>query len=718
MSHPLLQPATRHHQAGQLAEAQNIYRQILSEQPENLDALHLLGVTEFQLGKYDTAADLIGQAIAGDPKRADFRGNLGLVLSAKGQIDQAIAQYQIALSLRPDYPEAHNNLGIELAHRRQFAQAVEEYQAALKLRPKYVEAMNNLGSALVELGKFTEAIQVLQKALALNANFAQAQNNLGNALRATGRLEEATAVLSRALALRSDLPEVHNNLGQVWLTRGDHSAAIAAYRRAIELRPDYPQAWSNLCSALAQTFQAQPALEAGRKAVECGPQVLQAHSNLAVVLKDVGLLDECLQHLDQALAIDPNSAPVLCNRIYTICFHPDFDAEAILRESRQWNRRHGEPLKFLIAPHNNSPDPQRRLRIGYISPDFHRHPVGLALEPLFENHHHEQFEIICFDNSFLSDAVTKRLRACADGWYQIAGLSDAQVVEFIRKLRIDILVDLSLHMAGNRLEVFALKPAPIQVTYLGYPGTTGLDAIDYRLSDPFLDPPGTDAQYSERTVRLPHTYICFKWTGGDRPVTALPAQQLGYVTFGSLNNFCKVTPQVLRTWTKILSAVKDSRLILRCPPGEAAQRVHETFATGGIDPQRVQLTHHLPWEDYLTLCQRQDIGLDPFPYPGHTTSFDSLWMGVPMVTLRGQTAVARGGASLLSNLGLTELIAEDLHQYVRIATQLAADLPRLAELRAGLRHRLISSPLTNAAQFATDIEAAYRQMWRQWCERK
>jgi predicted O-linked N-acetylglucosamine transferase (SPINDLY family) len=642
-----LAQAHRHHQAGRFADAESLCRQILAQQPDHAESLHLLGFLEHRAGRSEAGLALIRRAIQIEPNRPDFYCNAGVLL------------------------------------------------AALRRHPKAIESQ--------------------RRALAIQPNYAQALNELGNSLHRTGQLEEAKAALRRAIELRPNFFEAQINLGGVLSAAGDARGAIAAFGRARALRPDSLSALRNFVIACRDVGDLSQAADALRRSLPLDPKPVETLNNLGTLVKDLGRLDEAMDCFDRALKLDPENRTLQSNRLYILWFHPDFDGRRILREHQEWNRRHAQPLAAKILPHDNDRREDRRLRIGYVSPDFRRHPVGQALKPLFEQHHHDQFEIICFSNSNDSDEVTRRLRTSADGWHSIVGLSDTQAADLIRGQRIDILVDLSLHMAGNRLRMFAQKPAPVQVTYLGYPGTTGLETIDYRLSDPYLDPPGTDSFYSERTIRLPHTYICFKWTGDDRPVTPLPAAQAGHITFGSLNNFCKVTPAVLKTWAQILSAVKDSRLILRCPAGEAAERTSDIFAQNGIDPHRVELTQRSPWDQYLSLCQRQDIGLDPFPYPGHTTSFDSLWMGVPMVTLRGQTAVGRGGVSILNNLGLTELIADDPEQYIRIAVELAADLPRLTKLRGELRGRMLQSPLMNARQFAIDIETAYRQMWREWC---
>jgi len=354
-----------------------------------------------------------------------------------------------------------------------------------------------------------------------------------------------------------------------------------------------------------------------------------------------------------------------------------------------------------------------------VSADFGDHPVGRFLLPLLERHDHRQFEVFWYSNTARPDAMTARFRSCADQWRDIANLRDQQAVEQVRADRIDILVDLSGHTAGNRLLVFAAKPAPVQVSYLGYPGTTGLTMIDSRLTDPFADPADlTDDFHTETLFRLPSTNWCFAEIGDLPPVAPPPAVKRHQITFGSFNNLAKVTEPMLQTWATILQQVADSCLLLKADAfGSASvrERIASYFAAQGIDANRLNLSGRVPEHStHLALYGQMDIALDAFPYHGTTTTCDALWMGVPTITLAGQAHVSRVGVSLLSNIGLTELIADSPKTYVRIATGLAHDLARLSDLRSTLRNRMRNSPLMDAPTFAANMEAAYRQMWRKY----
>jgi predicted O-linked N-acetylglucosamine transferase (SPINDLY family) len=425
---------------------------------------------------------------------------------------------------------------------------------------------------------------------------------------------------------------------------------------------------------------------------------------------------------------------VQSNLIYTLHYHPGDIAPLLAQEQAKWNRQFGVPLKPPTHPWPNDRDPDRRLRIGYVSPDFRDHVAGRYLAPLFRCHDHDNFEVICYSGVIKPDEVTASLRAHADRWQNATPLSDESLAELIRQDGIDILVDLSQHMSGNRLPVFARQPAPIQVSLAGYPESTGLDAISYRFSGRWLESEDRSSEFgvrssrdsarpisdlpspiSDRQVFLLDTFWCYDPCGIDLAVNELPAETGSGVTFGSLNNFCKVNETVLALWARVLGAVPDSRLVLLSPFGSHRQRVLALFERNGIASNRIEFLEMRPRREYLALYHRLDIVLDPFPYGGHTTSLDALWMGVPIVTLAGRRAVSRAGLSQLSNLGLRELVAKSEDEYVSIAAGLARDLPRLAELRRTLRPRMEASPLMDAPAFARNIEMAYRTLWRQWC---
>ncbi len=467
-----LEAGVAHHQAGRLAEAETVYREVLVQQPDHADALHLLGMLAGQVGELDVAVDLMRRATV----------------------------------LNPDFADAHNNLGFALAKNGKINDAIGSYREAIRLKPDLYEAHVNLANAMEEIGQYDDAIASYREAIRLKPDSAESYSNLGNVLRHKRQLDEA----------------------------------IASYRQAILLKPYLGTAYNNLANALVEVGEVEEAIATFRQALLPNPEYTVAHSNLILLLH----------------------------------YQPQYDAQMIFEELGRWNRQHAEPLKKLIRPHENNRDSERRLRIGYVSPDFREHVVGRNLLPLFREHDHSRFEIFCYANVARPDWMSEQFRSCAEGWRGIAGVADEKVAEMIREDRIDILVDLALHSGSNRLLVFAQKPAPVQATFAGYPGSTGMEAIDYRITDPYLDPPGSsDEFYSETSIRLADSFWIYD-AGNAIEVNALPALEREYVTFGCLNNFCKVNEPVLqKLWAKVLRNVERSRLIMLLPGGETSRAI-------------------------------------------------------------------------------------------------------------------------------------------------
>lgn len=675
-----------------------------------------LGVALEKLGRFEDAAAAYRLAIEINPDLADAHGNLGNALSRLSRWSEAIEAYRAALARRPEDADIRNALGAALYQDAQFESALAELAIALEKRPQFAEAFNNIGSVLYSRGDQDLAIVAWQKAAAINPNLIEVQTNLASALQRRGRPQEALAVHAQIAARWPDHAPTRISIGDALFELGQLDGAAGAYRRASELLANDPGPIVRLGHAMLAKPDLDAAVAAYRRALEIDPGCVEAVNNLGVAFKEQGLMDEALDQCERAVEICPTSAAIHSNLVYLLSFHSGYDAPEIARQQRLWNDRHAEPLKHFIQPHKNERDPDRRLRIGYVSPDFRRHVVGQNLFPLLSEHDHEHFEIYCYSSVACPDPFTDVLRAYADVWRNVAARPDEELAEMIRADGIDILVDLSLHMSGHRLLTFARKPAPVQVTYLGYCASTGLEAMDYRLSDPHLDPPETDLSvYAEQTLRLPESYWCYRSAGPTPDPAPPPCVAAGYITFGCLNNFAKVSPGALDLWAEILAAVPKSRMIIHSYPGSHLEGVRSRFAAAGVDGDRLEFLAKQPWPDYVQTHARIDIALDPFPYGGGITTCDALWMGVPVVTLIGQTAVGRGGKSILSNIGLPEFAARRPRQYVQTAVTLARSPERLSELRKTLRPRMLTSPLMNARRFARNIENAYRQMWRRYC---
>jgi len=747
-----LQTALAHHQAGRLADAEAAYRKILAAQPANADTLHLLGVLLGQGGDFPQAAQLIRQAIALNAANPDYFCNLGYFLQKLGKLDASIACYRRALALNPANPQIHNSLGTVLRHAGQPDAAIESFQRAVSLAPGFAQTHYNLAVALEAIGRFDEASAAYQHALTLDPANAQAHNNLGNVWIRKGLPDLATACFQQALALNPDYPEAHNNLGSLHLARNDYENAAACYQRAVSLNPDFANAHYNLATALQLQGRFGDAIAHYRRALALQPDDPRALNSLGAALQKLGQLDDAFYLYQQALALTPDyaeahynlaaaladtgqmSAAIASYRRAQTCdpanllthaallqalnYDPAIHPRDVLAEAREWNRRRAHPHMHDLQPHANDRDRGRPLRIGYISPDLRNHPVGRFMLPLLAAHDREQFEIFCYSDVNMPDSLTAKLQSHAPAWRSIAKLPDAQAASLIRQDRIDILVDLAGHTAGNRLLLFAKRPAPVQATYLGYPATTGLATMDYRLTDALADPPGqTDAYCTEKLLRLPRTAWCFIPPEDAPPVGELPALAAGHVTFGSFNDLAKLNDAVLKDWAGILHAVPAARLLIRARGISAAsvrRRLLGTMSDLGIRSDRLELRDWVA--DPLAGYHAIDIALDSFPYHGTTTTCEALWMGVPVITLAGEAHVSRVGVSLLTNIGLPELVAGDREHYQQIAADLAGDLPRLTHLRATLRQRMTSSPLMDAPRFARGIEGAYQAMWQAWCE--
>jgi protein O-GlcNAc transferase len=706
-----------------------------------------------QDGHPDIALARIARVCAAAPDDARYRIGLGQVLQALSRWDEAAQAYEAALRLQPDFPDVSGSLGVCLQRSGRWLPAATAYRKALVQQPKNATVMANLGTVLREMHQPSEAVdllraaaeleplvashgvnlgialydqryfaaaeRVLNQTLARHPHDADAAFNLGNALHALGRAPEAVDRYRQAVSLRAGYLDALINLGNVQTELGDFASGLAAYDAAILAQPRSVVALNNagcLMRTLGRIDEAE-ALLLRAQAVDPGRAAL--YDNLGNVYKDAGALDHAIDCFRKALELDPAAAATHGNLAYALSFQSP-SPEPILEECLRWNERFAAGLHPRLrtgtgtgsASSSGSGEARHRLKIGYVSPDFRDHCQSLFTIPLLSQHDHECFEITCYSSVKRPDSFTQRIAGYADVWRDVRPLDDETLCRVIREDGIDILVDLTMHMAGGRPLLFARKPAPVQIAWLAYPGTTGMSAMDYRLSDPRLDPEGYDAHYRERTLRLADSFWCYDPLTDGPEVSALPAIERGYLTFGCLNNPCKLTHHTLQLWGGVMRAVPTARLVLMAPQGRHRLRLLQRLAEQSIAADRIDFLPFQPREDYLRAYRQIDLGLDTFPYNGHTTSLDSLWMGVPAVTRVGNTSVGRGGLSQLFQLGQADLAAESDDEFVGIAVALSKDPSRLAQLRAGLRSRMRQSALMDAPRFARQIEAAYRTAWK------
>ena len=580
-------------------------------------------------------------------------------------------------------------------------------------------ALSLLGLLLNRRGRTDEGVRLLRRAVELRPDEPQFLRDLAYILGLCGRHDEAAGLLERSLQLGPAQPHALYSLGVARERGGQIAAAERSYREAVALAPDYADAHNGLGNALRRMGRNDEAVEYHRAAIRLRPDSADAYAGLARGVGELGRQSEATACLRKVVELRPGSARDDSDLLYDLHYDVAISPEELFEEHRRWAQRHAEPLSRQVAPHPNRPDPSRGLRVGYVSADFRAHPVARFQEAVLAHHDHSAFEVFCYSGVAKSDAVTQRLRGYADHWRDVRILSDEQLAEAIRGDRIDVLVDLAGHAAGNRLLTFARCPAPVQVTCNGYMNTTGMKAMGYRFTDALHDPPGmTEHLHTEQLIRLPGCNWCYRPDGNEPEVSPPPCLSNGFVTFGSLNKLNKVTPMIAGLWAEVLKRVAGSRLVLVVNGGDRANpSARQMLVSRGIPDERLELLDKAPSRrEYLERYRRMDIALDTFPFNGITTTCDALWMGVPVVSLCGRTHASRAGLSILSGVGLPKLACADGVSYVNCAIQLAADPARRSSTRQNLRKLMESSPLRSERQYACAVEVAFRAVWTQWCE--
>ena len=704
--------------SNRLNEAKALFTQLCITNPDDAEAWYVLSSINGMLGNIDEAGDCCRKVIALQPQIAMAHCNLGNVYTIQGRLDEAQSCYRETLRLDPRNALAHCNLGNLLQTTGQVDEAITCFHKALSLNPNLVEALINLGNIFFEQARLDEASACLKKALQLMPGSVQAHNTLGNVYARRGMLDEAMASYREALRLDPRNASTYSNLGNLLKTLGRAEEAAAQFQKALQLNPGLAEAHVGLGNIFFDQNRNEEALACYQEALRLRPGLPQVYNNLGGIYTREGKLNEALASYREALHLDPGNAQAHSNYLFAMTYHEDYDAATVFAEHVRWGELHGRAPAEIMA-HDNVPDKDRRLRLGYVSGDFRNHPVGIFIEQVLANHDKARFEIFCYSNYAISDDLTERLRRHAHHWRDVVGQTDETVAQQIRQDRIDILVDLAGHTAENRLLTFALKPAPVQATWMSYIATTGLKTIDYIIGNRFIIPPQDECYYVEKVVRLPRSFLCFTPPRFPIEVSPLPALSRKGVTFGCFNNTAKLTPAVIAVWAKLLLALPHSRLFLKSGSfGDEPVRKHyqDLFAAHGVGAEQLQFAGRSPRDEYLAAYQEVDIGLDPFPYNGGTTTVEAVWMGVPVVTLRGDRFVSRMGESIMMNLGLEECVADSKEAYIAEVLALASDLPRLAALRARLRGQLLNSPLCDGPGFTRDLEAAYRTMWEAWCQ--
>lgn len=712
-----MQQALELHRAGDLRQAAIAYEHIIHSTPAHAEAWHMLGVLSHQLGKNELALRCIAEAVKLDPIQAAYHSNLGVVYLALDRINEAIASYRLAILRKQDYPEAFCNLGHALIKLRDFDEADKALREALRLQGEYPEVQFNLGQLAQERGHVDEAIRYYREALRLRGDYIEPLNNLAVLLKNRGEFDEAQQLLQKSLELNPRVIEARYNLAQTKHAQGRLVEAVELYQRFLHDRPQYASGHNNLGNALEDLGQVDDAIICYRTALQIKPDLLEAYNNLAHAFQVQGKLQEAKLCYHEALKLGTRHPVVLSNWLFFLNYLNEVEQKDLFKEHRRWGKQFGyEDRPMPDYPHDRSPE--RKLRVGYVSPDFHEHAVARFMEPLLAYHDHEQFEVYLYADVAVSDVTSQTFAQLADHWRVTRWLDHDQLAEQIRSDQIDILVDLAGHTAWGRLPVFARRVAPVQVSYLGYPNTTGLEAMQYRLTDAVCDPISDPILHSEDLVRLAPSFACFAPPIDIPESGPLPYERNKFITFGSLHSLAKLNEDVLDLWAKVLKANPRSRLLMYRDAlnGSAVEHFIAQFEKRAVDRSRLELRCGPPGgAHHLSQYHDIDVSLDPFPWSGHTTACESLWQGVPVITLRGQRYAARMVSSLLHTLGHGEWIAESPEQYVKISTHLANSPAQLAALRLSLRRELLNSGACDGVAFTHSLESAYRLMWQDWC---
>lgn len=664
-----------------------------------------------EAGDVDGAIRSFQLAVEGNPANVKAHFGLGNAYGMARQFEKASTSFGVAISLNPKNSAAFFNKANMDRALGNLDGALAGYKAALKLRP-HAAYFNNLGTTLSKLDRMGEACQAFQDALNLDLDFVPAHVNLVQALYKTKNWPACQKACQCALKIAPENSDVLFAFGRCNQEAGELEQALEAFSRAVVSAPRNVDFRLQLASFLRHLGRLGESSEHCRVALDLAPSHAKGHSNFGEVLRLAGFLDDALKHQRRALQLDPTLSETHSNLLLTSMYRAQIRPADLLAESKNWATQHAQHARrFSIDNVTRTSRP--RLRIGYISGNFHDHPVGIFLEPVLRFHNHATFEIYCYANQTIQDARTQRLRGYSDHWAFVVDDTDEELAARISHDAIDILVDLSGHTAGNRLTALAYKPAPIQVTWMGFSSTTGLSAIDYILADKWVIPVGEEQYYVERVERLPDHYVCFEEPRFE--VEPVANRKAGHeFTFGCFNNMPKICSAVIETWASILRQTEHSRLVIKTPSLDdpwVRKCMLEKFSAHGVSEERIHLQGHSPRKEFLNAYKQIDVSLDPFPFNGGITSLESLWMGVPVLTVKGDRFTAHASESFLCAVGLESLVAPSRNAYIDLACRLATDPEMLNEFRRDLRVRLLSSPLGKHQQFTKDLEDVYGKMW-------
>ncbi len=746
--------AIQYHKSGQLQKAEEIYKKILHINPNHPDSLHLLGVLAYQVGKIDIAVTLISKAIQNNPDNPSFYNNFGNVLKEQGKFNEAVSCYQKALKLKPDYAEACNNMGNTFKEQGELNEAVSCYQKAVKLKPDYAEAYNNMGNVFKDQNKLTDAVLCYEKALEFKPNLPEAHNNMGNAFKDQHKLDDAILCYQKALELRPNFNEAYNNMGTALQDQGKSTEATSCYKKALEIKPDYVSAYYNLGHVFQGQGEFDEAISCYRKALELRPDYAEAYNNMGAMFQEQSELNEAISCYQKAVELKPDYAEA-----YNNLFHQfqqacawqktkgladkldGFTAKALDSGTKTGETpfvnlmKYTDPARnFTVAkswscdiertvsnlknyfPHDVRKSSKTKITIGYLSNDFRNHPMAHLMLGLFGLHNRNEFSIFCYSYGE-DDASTYRaqIRRDCDRFVDIHNLNDTAAAKCIYEDQVDILVDLKGYTRGNRIGIYALRPAPVQVRYLGLAGTTGADFFDYIITDRIVTPEEHARYYSENFAYMPHSYqvndhtqeISNKdWKKAD---FGLPE---GSFVFCSFNQSYKIEPVMFNSWMKIIQQIPESVLWLQGTNETAKKNLRLEAEVRGMKSDRLIFAEKLSKSEHLARLRLADVALDTRIVSGAATTSDALWVGLPVITLQGSNFASRMSSSILTAIGLSELVVHSIEEYESLAIDLAHNPGKLQAIRQKLARNLTTEPLFDTPRFARNLEKAYREMWK------
>lgn len=704
--------------AGRHQEAIEAYRKALVLEPTRVDSLVASGNLAAEDGD-PAASEYFNRALVEDANSAEALLGLGNIRLSQGGLTEALDLLSRAAALAPDIAATHASLGHTLLRNGETALALLSYRTALELQPDCGCHWRHLASALLAIGQIAEALPAATKAVEIEPSDAAAYDVLAEVLRLSGDARESERRLRQRSEAVAASPKFREELEALFQSGGTIQQALEYVTASLRISPGNAAAPNHLgmiCKAMGRIKQAEEAFQIGLRAWPDNGTLLTNYGGLLAL---AGRADEAARVLERSSEIEPDNAEMHKVRLFNQHYRHDIKGAALVATHREFGRWYSQQRPMRKGHHANDPAPDRPLRIGYLSGDFRDHAVAQFLKPLYDARDRSRFQVVSYSNNQIEDYETQVFRAASDEWRRVVNMDDDALEQLIISDGIDILVDLTGFTHGNRFEVVARKPAPVQALYLGYFATTGTDAIDHYITDSIADPPGAESNYTERLLRLPGCAWCYTPLHAASEVAPLPSANSGTFTYGCLNNPAKYNPAVLAAWSGILHRVPASRLLVYCGwDDDSRQILLDRFAAAGIDPARIAIQGKQSYPDYLASYSQVDLALDPFPYNGGATTCDALWMGVPSVTLAGDLFNGRIGTSLMHHAGLSGFSANTADEYVAIAAEWATRGPQLAEIRRTMRSCMQDSGFLDQRLFMQGVETAYRRIWTEWCEQQ